>query len=346
MSEKKVVDFKAERKTELGDWLRMEDAITGRQGQDVLRGHDLKLDVIGEDSTWEYILAKCEEKGNVCLDLRDSLVYGFWTCPMFWELLRSDAVQHLTLYVDDDDRVGVELIARLTNMYQTLCLKVDLLKRLYEGDATDAMASVGVIKEKGTYRLDMTPVFGPTSILSVADYYTIESSLRKFLQSSGGKKISVDLRNYDLGMICDRVAELAMDDHFQVEVPGVFLAQLLKEMGKIRFRKSGKSYLEYARETLLDSVGESGVLIYEKVSRGYCLPAKLTGFVDDEARFDVVSPINGSFTEYRRFEVSVGLDAVTLDDKLTKRIGSHTFISEQYLSEDVVKGIIHRAFSG
>lgn len=332
------------------DWLRMEDAVTRReQVTGTLTGADLGLQVICEDDTWEYIREKCERFAGrtqkVNLDLSNCLVCAFWTCPTFWELVRSNVVSTISFYADDEDRTGAKLIANLTAMTDLYNQKVTLLSRLYAEEMTEDTANILMKKCDDGYALYLADAFGASGVMSIADFLLIEKSVRALKSRIADDEIiHIDLRPYDIGMVVDRVSELALDDRVAIEVHGTFLSMILREMAKLREKHSGLPYEDYAIQELPKMVGKVGLLQYEKMSRGFCLPAKLVGFTGATAVFDVISPINGSCTDYRKFEVSVTLPHLSVDDVLAKRSGFHVFISERFLSEDFVANILHKGF--
>lgn len=337
-----------------GDWLRMEDGIVSRtrtearaKSEGVLTGAGLGLQVVGENETWEYIMAKCEnmsKDGAVTIDMTDCMVYAFWTCPTFWDLLRSNSLESITFYADDDDKTGVLFIANLTGMKEIYRRKVTLLSRLFVEELSVDAPNIYMEKTENGYKLHLDEAFGASGVMSIADFILIERSIKGLRSSIGDEIIHVDLRSYDISMIVDRVSGLALDDHISIEVNGTFLPTILREMAKLREKHSGMKYESYATQAIQDMVGSTGILFYDKSSRGYCLPAKLKGIVGDTVLFDVISPVNGSCTDYKKFEVNIVLPHLSVDDVLAKRSGFHVFISERFLSEEFKDSVLRKGF--
>lgn len=329
------------------DWLRMEDAVARKESKrGTVTGASLGLKVICEDETWEYIMRKSRtvaSGGVVDINLTDCLVCAYWTCPAFWELLRCDFVSSVTLMVDES--AGAEIIANLTGMRELYVEKVVLLSRYYAEEMSEESVNIMMKKTPDGCSLDMAGSFGESGVLSVADFLIIERSVRALKHSMSEKEIiHIDLRAYDIGMLVDRVSELALDDRVDIQVHGTFLSVILREMAKLRERRSGLQHRDYAEQVIKSAIGGVGLLRYDRASRGYCLPAKLVGLAGDTAVFDVISPINGSCTDYRRFEVTVTLSHLSVDDVLAKRSGCHVFISERFLSDEVKNGILYKGF--
>lgn len=340
----------ASQSNSFGDWLRMEDGISSQKRKDIkaVTGADMGLQVIGEDETWEYVLAFCEKRigqGRVTLDLTDCAVYAFWTCPTFWDLIRSNALESITFYADDDDKTGARFIANLTGMKELLSQRVTMLSRLFVEELSVDAPNIYMKKAGDGYHLALEEAFGASGVMSIADFALIERSV-KGLRSGIGEhdKIYIDLRPYDISMVVDRVSKLALEDFVRIEVGGSFLGAIMREMAKLREKQAGVPYESYATKSVEDMVGSVGLLLYEKTSRGYCLPAKLTGIMGDTVLFEVISPVNASLTEYRKFEVTVTLPHLSVDDVLAKRSGFHVFISEKFLSEDFRESILQKGF--
>lgn len=333
-----------------GDWLRMEDAITKHElDKGTVTSEDLELQVISDNETWEYILDKCvlaAGEGRITLDLSNCMVCASWTCPAFWELVRSESVESVVYYTEDTDETGAYLVARLTGTTELFARKVKMLSRLYVDDITVDAPNIYMKKDESGYSLYLQDAFGASGVISIADYMLLERSLKALRGSiDEGEIIQIDLRPYDIGMVADRVSKMALMDKVNVLVSGVFLGEVLRGIASIRAKQSGLPYNEYAQKKLETQIGSRGILIYDKTSRGYSLPARLISVGNGVATFEVISPINGSCTDYRKFKVEVNILHLSFDDILAKPAGYHVFISERYLGEDVVENILEKGFT-
>lgn len=330
-----------------GDWLRFEDALKKIEDPIAITEKYLGLQIVSEDSTWEYIMDKCQPiSDKVTINLANCGVYAFWTCPAFWELIRSSWLEKIIFYTDPDGLTGAELIGQLTGQLDILHEKVDMRIRQFTDTLADISDDIFLKKlDDNNYCLDLEPAFGRGGVLGVADMMLIERSIQ-FLAAGipEDSKITVDLRLYDIGMIVAQVSELALKDNLEVYVAGSYLSDILREMAKLRERRSGLTPDVYADKVAREYVGRMGMLRYEKASRAFSLPAKVTGVAGGHVIFEVISPTSSSLTRYNKFEVEVALNHLAIDDVLAKSAGVHVFISDKFMLPEFVEGVLQKGF--
>ena len=336
-----------------GDWLRLEDELAKISrdtlpffvdGKKVETAKDLGLEVIGEDDTWEYICDKCRIECIDCLDLKGALIYSFWTSPRFWELIRDIPISSIEMFVNHTDVIAAKLMAQQMGLDEAFADKVFLYERSYSEELSSELGDLEILTKGNTYSVDVTSYFGDTGILTISDGMLIAKTVRKLEEMiSEDAHIDVNLSPYDIGMILGQIAELALEDYTTIEVADTFVGPLMHEMAKLREKRSGKAHLDYTRECVKNFAGRRGMLIFDNASRGYCLPAKLDRVEGDSAYFNVISPINGSHTDFRRFNVEVPIFHISFDDVLAKRAGKYVFITESFVPE-IAAEVINNGF--